>query len=369
MGNRNVQLKTSGSVTPHLETWRARARGRLSVSSSATETWSIAAPEALPQWVELLPLGEFQGRDGRGPFRVNDPEAVIAATRELRMEAGIPIDYDHAIDFGAPTGLPAPAAGWIRELSVRSGSIWGRVQWTEHGAQAIRMREYRYLSPVFQFSRDGEVVRILRAGLTNNPNLYLTAISAAEHEGIDMQELLGQLRDILGLDDSADVDRILARVRELTDTASAAASDDSDSASGSDGGASDPNPAQFVAMAQFQRALTELNQLRAERGRERAERSVDEALRAGKLIPAQREWAISYCQADFKGFNEFVARQPAMLAAGESLAGEAAARRPKAELLTSSEIAICNQLGVPPDTFLKRKTARHDVLRLTKIFE
>jgi phage I-like protein len=364
MTNRNAPLKTSGSpIPPHLEAWRTRARGRLSVCSSATETWSLAAAEAPPQWVELLPVGEFQGRDGRGPFRVSDPEAVIAATRTLRMEAGIPIDYDHAIDFGAPSGAPAPAAGWIRELAVRGGSIWGRVQWTEHGARAICTREYRYLSPVFQFSPDGEVVRILRAGLTNNPNLYLTAISAAEHEDIDMNETLAQLREILGLSGEADPDQVLERVRQLV-----ADQAQDHGVTGLDACA-DPDPARFVAMTQFQRALTELNQLRAERGRERAERAVDEALRAGKLIPAQREWAISYCQADFKGFNDFAGRQPAMLQAGETLGAGAIAQRAKSEFLTTGEIAICTQLGVPPDAFLKRKTAKQDFLRLNKIFE
>jgi len=41
-------------------------------------------------------------------------------------------------------------------------------------------REYRYVSPVFQFDpKDGSVTRLLRAGLTNNPNLHLTAIAAS----------------------------------------------------------------------------------------------------------------------------------------------------------------------------------------------
>jgi phage I-like protein len=365
MANRNAPLKTSGSATPHLQAWRTRARGRLSVASSATDTWSLAASDAPPQWVELLPLGKFEGRDGRGPFRVSDPEAVIAATQALRMEAGIPIDYDHAIDFGAPAGAPAPAAGWIRELAVRGGSIWGRVEWTEHGAQAIRMREYRYLSPVFQFISNGEVVRILRAGLTNNPNLYLTAISTAEHEDVDMDELLTQLREILGMEDEADSDQILDSVRQLAGVGTMPGGGEAAVGNGD----SDPDPARFVAMAQFQRALTELNLLRAEHGRERAGRAVDEALRVGKLIPAQREWAISYCQADFKGFNDFIARQPPMLQAGDSLGTETAVRRAKAEPLSASEIAICTQLGLAPNAFLKRKTIRHDFLGLNKISE
>src|SRR5208337_2666539 len=88
---------------------------------------SVPAPgekvAAAPEWIELLPAGVFYGRDGRGPFRLADPSAVIESTIALQMNAGLPIDYDHATDFGAPEGRPAPAAGWIRELEVRGGGV------------------------------------------------------------------------------------------------------------------------------------------------------------------------------------------------------------------------------------------------------
>ena len=147
----------------------------------ATAPAAGAGPAAAaPEWIELLPAGVFYGRDGRGPFRLNDPAAVIASTISTQMNAGLPIDYDHATDFGAPEGRPAPAAGWIRELEVRGGALWGRVEWTARAADSIVAREYRYVSPVFQFDpNDGAVTRLLRAGLTNNPNLHLTAIAAS----------------------------------------------------------------------------------------------------------------------------------------------------------------------------------------------
>ena len=114
------------------------------------------AAASAPEWIELLPAGVFYGRDGRGPFRLDDPGAVIASTTAMQMAAGIPIDYDHATDFGAPAGRPAPAAGWIRELEVRGGAVWGRVEWTARAASSIVAREYRYVSPVFQFDpKDG----------------------------------------------------------------------------------------------------------------------------------------------------------------------------------------------------------------------
>ncbi len=318
------------------------------------------AAEAAPEWIELLPAGVFHGRDGRGPYRLDDPAGVIAATLALRMEAGIPVDYDHATDFAAPNGRPAPAAGWIRELEVRDGALWGRVEWTERAARAILAREYRYISPVFQYSRaDGRVIRLLRAGLTNNPNLYLTAISAAgDEEDRKMDQFdnfVGQLRRLLDTGPDASVEEILETVGDLL-----AARETARNAAGGD-------PARYVDVAEFKKALTELNALRAERAREKAEHAVNDAIRAGKLVPAQREWAVAYCAADPEAFLAFVARQPAMLS-GEMLTaapGSAHTRAPEAGLtLNAAESAICAQLGVSAGDFASRKQGRADFLKI-----
>jgi phage I-like protein len=135
-----------------------------------------------PEWVELIPAGVFTGRDGRGPFENADPNAIIKATKKLNMTAGLPVDYDHATDYAAPNGGPAPASGWIRDLAVRSGAIWGRVEWTPDGSVHVKNKHWAYLSPVFEYvERNGRLVItcLLRAALTNNPNLELQAIAAS----------------------------------------------------------------------------------------------------------------------------------------------------------------------------------------------
>jgi phage I-like protein len=315
---------------------------------------------ATPSWIELLPAGVFFGRDGRGPFKLDDPAAVIDATRTLRMEAGIPIDYDHATDLAAPEGRPAPAAGWIRELQVRDGAIWGRVEWTERAQHAIRAREYRYISPVFQFEPDGgRVTRLLRAALTNNPNLYLTAIAAATELAAakdgTMDEFLKELRELLRLRPDAAPDEILARARELC--AAAYGAGEGGEPMGAHAAA---DPARFVAVAEYKRALTELNALRAERARERAAATVEEAIRTGRLTPAQREWAVAYASADFDGFQAFIAKQPAILTAGAEPALRPA---PASAPLTAVESAVCARLGLRHSDYLRRKHGRTDFLR------
>jgi len=321
------------------------------------------AAAAAPEWIELLPAGVFYGRDGRGPFRLNDPAAVIASTISTQMNAGLPIDYDHATDFGAPEGRPAPAAGWIRELEVRGGALWGRVEWTARAADSIVAREYRYVSPVFQFDpNDGAVTRLLRAGLTNNPNLHLTAIAASRTAAAawkdERMEFPNQeLRELLNLDADAGVAEVVARVRELRADRDAKASAS---------GAHAHDPAHYVAVAEFERALTELNALRAERARERAQHTVEAAIRAGKIVPAQREWAIAYCAADARGFQAFAAKQPSIVGGNLGLGGEPPAERRAGGALNAAELAICAQLGLKHSEFIRRKRGRADFLSLER---
>lgn len=324
------------------------------------------AATTAPEWIELLPAGVFYGRDGRGPFRLDDPTAVIASTTALQMNAGIPIDYDHATDFGAPEGRPAPAAGWIRELEVRGGAVWGRVEWTARAQSSIVAREYRYVSPVFQFDpKDGVVTCLLRAGLTNNPNLHLTAIAASRTAAANnqtkdeqMEFPTQELRDLLNLEGDATASDILAKVRELR-AAGDAASSQSTSTHAHD-------PAHYVAIVEFERALTELNALKADRARERAAHMVEDAIRAGKIVPAQREWAIAYCAADARGFQAFAAKQPSILGENLGLSGQPPADRRADIGLNAAELAICAQLGLKHSEFVRRKRGRADFLSLER---
>jgi len=125
--------------------------------------------------VQLLPAGEFRGRDGRGPYRA-DVSAIMRAYAEWGMP--LAIDYDHQGVHTAQNGAPAPAAGWIKRLVNQSDGIWADVEWTPRAQAMIAAGEYRYLSPVFDHTKSGTAIRLLGAGLTNSPNLHLTAIAS-----------------------------------------------------------------------------------------------------------------------------------------------------------------------------------------------
>lgn len=167
--------------------------------------FQIPAGQA-PEWVHLTPAGTFSGADGRGPFTLKDADDVIKTS----MEAGrLAIDENHAIDVAGPKGQPSPARGWIVEMEARGDGLWGRVEWTTSGRALIEDKAYRGISPVFVSTKEGgQVVKLLRAALTNDPNLTLTTL----HSRTPDMDFLAKLRTALGLKADAAEDAVLTAV-------------------------------------------------------------------------------------------------------------------------------------------------------------
>lgn len=133
----------------------------------------------VPQWVHLLPAGQVRTVDGRGPYIVSDMAALASAS--LKAGQKLPIDENHATDKGAVLGLPAPARGWIVALECRESGLWGKVEWTAPGRQLMVDKAYVGISPAVLHTKDNRVVGVLRASLTNTPNLQgLTTLHSAE---------------------------------------------------------------------------------------------------------------------------------------------------------------------------------------------
>lgn len=139
----------------------------------------LSGDKTPPEWVELLLAGpEIEGRDGRS-WTLKDPQSIKQAFSCRGMS--LVVDYEHSTKVIAPKGGEAPAAGWINDVAVRNdGSVWGRVEWTPRAMNSITSREYRYLSPAFRHSQDGERLELVSVALTNKPNLKLTALNTQQ---------------------------------------------------------------------------------------------------------------------------------------------------------------------------------------------
>ncbi|MCD6352179.1 MAG: ChaB family protein, partial [Armatimonadetes bacterium] len=124
------------------------------------------------QWLLLVPVGQWQHPIyGRVVIRPEDVKQMEANFQAGKLGTDVPVDYpDHRDDSQG-------AYGWVREVQARDDGLWGLIEWTDLGRQAITARRFKYLSPVVfprgrhWVSPRGERVDNLLASvsLTNRP--------------------------------------------------------------------------------------------------------------------------------------------------------------------------------------------------------
>jgi phage I-like protein len=322
----------------------------------ALNTQLPASPDKAPDVIELIPGGTVGGRDGRGwTMDANDAKAVIADF--VDRKADLPIDWEHSTQHRAPRGEEAPAAAWIEGLELRpsDGALLGRVSWTERGANQVRSREYRYLSPVFDFDpATKRIVRLVSAGLTNKPNLPLQALNT-EEPLMNRSALLIAALAGLSLKPDADDDAIATAINQLTTDRDAATT------RALNAERAQPDLARYVPRDDYNTLATRAtNAENALRERDQAALKVDvdttiaAALKAGKITPATEAYHRASCsdQAGLDRFKEFVGVAPAV--GDESSLG---ARKPKNTdtALNAEEQAAARHLGMSHDEYRKAR--------------
>ncbi len=272
-----------------------------------------------PEWVELLPAGpEVEGRDGRN-WRFDDAAAVAAASMDGSKE--LPIDWEHSTELKAPQGEPAPAAGWITALEARNGALWGKVEWTERGREAVASREYRYLSPVFLFEKSSDrILQLMSAGLTNSPNLRMSALNQ-RGQGVTMD--IKKILAALGLAEDATEDQAVTAINTLKS--------ERDSATEKAKNAGDtPSLEKFVPRADYDAACERATNAEAKlaEGETKAledeiEDEIAKALEAGKITPATADYHREQCRqvGGLERFKKFVESAPE-IGGGSGLGGK-----------------------------------------------
>jgi phage I-like protein len=295
---------------------------------------SLSDGAAAPEWVHLVPAGTFRGADGRGPYRLVDPQAVIAAS----MAAGrLPLDENHATDHAMASGIASPARGWIVEMAARDDGLWGRVEWTPSGLALMAERAYRGISPVFTHAKDGTVLTVLRAALTNTPNLVqLATLHSQSETSMD----LTLLRQALGLPETADDAAILAAAAGVTTARQAQAAASAEAAQ---------MAATVVALQ------TQLATLAADAARTRATAFIDGAIRAGKPINPLRDHFIARHMADATAVETEINALPSINAGGVATH---AASGGDDEMPTAEEMSVAKKMGLDPKKLAAQRKKR-----------
>jgi phage I-like protein len=330
-----------------------------------------------PEIISVLPLGHVVS--SKGEFDVDEESFRQMKAQIAQRGVDLVIDYEHQ----TLKGVQAPAAGWVKELILKDGSIAARVEWTPAAARYLENKEYRYLSPVITVRKsDGKATGLHSLALTNTPAIegmtpIVNSINFDEGGQNNMNEFLVKIAQLLGLGEDATEDQVFEALGKVLDEAKALK--DAAAANGGSGGGDKGDdkivankavcelldlkagaPADEVAAKIMElkggkingvNVLEELKALKKQNAERDAKDAVTMALKSGKIAPAQKEWAESYALSDPKGFASFVEKAPQVVPLGEiDLGDEKALKSDKPDEAT---LLVCKQLGITEEDLKK----------------
>ena len=276
--------------------------------ASAVFVALAAAEDGPSEWVQLLPApmgGRVHAKDSR--WWSLSPADFVAHTGI--GAAGLVVDYEHATQKAAKQGIESPAAGWIRELRIDDDMVMARVDWTPRGSQSLADKEYKFISATFaqRWANEGrQAIALLGASLTNDPaftGMTALAQAAGDETGDDLmnETQLAELRSALGLGDASTAAEIIAaaKARPVTDPGLAS---------------SVPRADYDLAVGRYETAEAAIAQREKDDREAAIAAAVDEAIGAGKVAPASRDFHIAACGAEggLDAFKDYVSKAPAI---------------------------------------------------------
>lgn len=350
---------------------------------------------------QLLPFGEFVGRDGRPGKGLtwklsNEAGRALAAKLNARhTNTRFNLDYEHQALLAEQNGQPAPASGWVQQFEWRDGEgLYSlNTAWTARAKQMIEAGEYAYISPVIAYDKKtGEVTDLLMAALTNYPNLMELNAVAQERvarlnadfsppENEPMNAILRALLEGLGLpatDATTEAQAVAALtslktarsdltamlkslgVAETTDAATATtaiatlrAKADKPAAGG------EPDPTKWVSLDRFNQLNTEVAALRASGVSREVDELVEKATADGKCAGVVADVWRDVGKKDIAQLRALIEKTPA----NPALAGQLQTARNKpaggdgGDALTEAEIAVCKATGIDTKEFIATRKA------------
>ena len=319
-----------------------------------------------PETISILPLGHVVS--SKGEFEVDEESFEAMKAQIAQRGVDLVVDYEHQ----TLTGEQAPAAGWVKELFLDDGQIKARVEWTDRAKAYLSNREYRYLSPVITVRKaDNKAMGLHSIALTNTPAIeHMEAIvnSLNFEGGQNTMDFMKELAKLLGLGEDATEEQVkealkacLEENKSLKESAAEAAKqqppeDDKVVANkevcellGLKAGAATADVAAAVMALKSGNIggvnLTEqVKSLEAKLADRDAEEAVEMALKAGKITPAQREWAKGYALKNLEDFKGFVEKAPQVVPMGDVGGSESLAL--KRDEVDEATLLVCKQLGI-----------------------
>ncbi len=167
----------------------------------------VLTGEEPPTEFRIFTAGQVETTKGTFLFDADAATSVMAEYAKHGID--LMIDYDHyslaAVSLDPATA--GKAAGWFN-LEVRNGELWAvNVRWTPPAAEALRRKEWRFMSPAFE-TVEGRVVSLMNVAITNLPAtrrlqpLMAASSHALSGAGMDPKKIAEALDALIAGDDA-----------------------------------------------------------------------------------------------------------------------------------------------------------------------
>ena len=305
---------------------------------------SVAASEG-PQFIVTLgeigldelvriPLAKI-GRWFKGAlkFVISKADLATIAANFRKRKADVVVDYDHGTVYAAGSGQPVPAAGWLKQIDAEpdaQGVLWGLVEFTDKAREMLRAKEYKYISPEIDWgardNRTGEQqgATITSVALTTRPVLQEMPAIALSEAGWMVEEPSTERREAM-------VKKLILADRAAC-TARAVLEDGTETVLSVEGLMPDPKVIRLsdvkrAADGRFDFAALSENEHTIAPEVFRAmtvQQELDDAVKIGKITPAQRPMVEKLALADLAAFRDFIiAQKPQIDLSERGIAGGA----------------------------------------------
>lgn len=149
----------------------------------------IRDDDGIPTDIKLFSPGEnksVKGSTWYDPDRRGELERnrIANDTRDL-----LPVDIAHLSLTDVGTIDAHRSYGWWK-LSFEEDGIWARdIKWSETALNALRNREFRFISPAFYVDEEGYITEVINFSLTNIPaSLNIEPLVASRKEIMEQED-------------------------------------------------------------------------------------------------------------------------------------------------------------------------------------
>lgn len=171
---------------------------------------SFQVGDELPTEFLIFPAGKSDSTKGVAVFDDTAARSVMAEYEKQGVDVQIDLEH-HSLLSPDVRHYDPDARGWCK-LEVRDGALWAvAVRWTPDGAERLREKRQRYISPAFRVNEHDRVLELVNIAICARPATYdaepLVAANRSEQQ-MD-PKLVQEALDALVAEDDAKCAEIL----------------------------------------------------------------------------------------------------------------------------------------------------------------